>query len=59
MNAVQAMAFRKYSSSEFIESIVDQYREKVSFLEKDRIMSIDIENSIAFLQNLAVEEDLL
>ena len=59
MNAAQAVSFGKHNSSEFIQSIIDKYREKISFLEKDRLMSIDIEESIVFLQNLAVEEDLL
>ena len=59
MNAAQALAFRKDTSSEFIESIIDLYRAQVDFLENDRLLNIDILESIKFLQNLSIDEDLL
>ena len=56
INAVQALEFRKHRSSTFIENIVKKYREKVDFLEKDRVLYIDIEKSIEFLKSLKITE---
>jgi histidine ammonia-lyase len=59
LNATQAIVFRSEKSSDFIESILDIYRNEVSFLNSDRILHDDIENSIIFLQNLSVDDELL
>ena len=59
LNAVQALSFRKDVSSSFIQSIVKEYRKEVSFLNEDRILSLDIQNSISFIQNLDVDVDLI
>ena len=59
LNATQGIAFRNAKSSEFIEGILDIYRNEVPFLEEDRLLHNDIENSILFLQNLAVDEELM
>ena len=59
LNAVQALSFRKDVSSSFIQSIVKEYRKEVNFLKKDRILSLDIQNSISFIQNLDVDVDLI
>jgi len=59
MNAAQALAYRKDLSSEFIESIIDLYRNDVKFLTKDRLLSEDIEKSISFLHNLKIDQELL
>lgn len=59
MNATQALAFRRFRSSDFIETILDLYRNEVKFLDKDRLLYRDIEKSIQFLRNLSIEEDLL
>ncbi len=59
LNATQGIAFRNIKSSDFIESILDIYRHEVSFLDNDRILHDDIENSVAFLRNLSVDKDLL
>ena len=59
LSATQALAFRHVKSSDFIENILDIYRQEVEFLASDRLLHDDIENSIAFLQNLSVEHDLL
>ncbi|MDP7567668.1 MAG: aromatic amino acid lyase, partial [Flavobacteriales bacterium] len=58
LNATQGIAFRNAKSSEFIEGILDVYRDEVPFLADDRLLHNDIENSILFLQNLAVDEEL-
>ena len=50
MTAVQAVESNKgLRLSAFTEEIVKAYRQQVSFLEKDRIMSDDIEKSREFL----------
>jgi len=59
LNASQAISFRKESSSEFIESIIEIYRNEVKFLEKDRVLNNDIEKSINFLKNLSIDKELI
>ena len=59
MNAVQAITFRKYTSSEFIENFIDTYRQKVAFLNKDRLLYPDIQKSVDFIQSIDFSEDLL
>jgi histidine ammonia-lyase len=59
LNAVQALSYRKDVSSSFIQSMVKEYRKDVSFLNQDRILSLDIENSISFLQNLDIDAELI
>jgi len=54
INAAQALDIRKHRSSTFIENIVKKYREKVDFLEKDRVLYTDIEKSIEFLKSLEI-----
>ena len=59
LNAAQAISFRKESSSEFIESVLDIYRKEVSFIDKDRVLNNDIEKSISFLKNLSIDQELI
>jgi len=59
LNATQGLAFRNKKSSDFIENILDIYRDEVPFLDTDRILHDDIENSISFLQNLSIDDELL
>ena len=59
LNATQGIAFRNAKSSDFIESILDIYRDEVAFLDSDRLLHDDIENSITFLQNLSVDDEIL
>ena len=59
LNATQGIAFRNTKSSDFIESILDIYRDEVDFLDNDRLLHDDIQKSITFLQNLSVDEELL
>ena len=56
INAVQALEFRKHRSSTFIEDIVKKFREKVDFLDKDRVLYTDIEKSIEFLRSMKITE---
>ena len=59
LNATQGIAFRNAKSSDFIEGILDIYRDEVEFLSGDRLLHDDIERSIGFLQGLSVDSDLL
>ena len=45
--------------ADFIEGILDIYRDEVEFLSNDRLLHNDIEKSILFLQNLAIDEELM
>lgn len=59
MNASQALVFRRpLKSSDFLEMFVKSYREEVPLVETDRILHYDIENTIAFLQNLQIDESV-
>jgi len=60
MNASQALAFRvPKKSSPFIESFLKTYREAVPFVKDDRLLATDIHVSIAFLQSLEVDNDII
>jgi histidine ammonia-lyase len=53
MNAAQALEFRKpLKSSPVIEKIVQDYRKKVRFIEHDKIMYVEIEKTLQFIQHL-------
>lgn len=55
MNAVQALDFRKpMKSSPTLEKIKESYRLVVPFLEKDRLLSVDIHKSIDFLRGMEI-----
>lgn len=59
MNASQAIEFRRpLKSSEFLEMFIRSYREEVPLVEEDRILHYDIENTIAFLSNLQIDESV-
>ena len=59
MNASQAMIFRNDKSSKFIEQFLSSYREVVPFVENDRLLANDIHNSISFLKNMGIENDVI
>ncbi|MBV1924438.1 MAG: histidine ammonia-lyase [Flavobacteriaceae bacterium] len=59
MNASQAMAFRNDKSSKFIEQFLNSYREVVPFVDNDRLLAKDIHNSISFLKNMGIENDVI
>ncbi|MDX5418562.1 MAG: histidine ammonia-lyase [Hymenobacteraceae bacterium] len=52
MNAAQALEFRRpMRTSHYLEQVVADFRQHVSFVSIDRVMSPDIERSVAFLRN--------
>jgi histidine ammonia-lyase len=59
MNASQAIEFRRpLKSSEFIEMFLKSFREEVPLVTEDRILHYDIENTIAFLNNMQIDESV-
>ena len=55
-NAVQAIDFRRpQKSSSYLEGIIKKYRAKVGFIEEDRIMYKEIEQSLNFIRELDVK----
>jgi len=60
MNASQAIEFRRpLKSSEFLETFIKSFREEVPLVEEDRILHYDIEKSIAFLNSLQLDNEVL
>lgn len=56
LTASQAIEFRRpLKSSPQIEKLLNNYRKKVSFIKKDRILHDDIENSLVHLQTIAFD----
>ncbi|MCP4443543.1 MAG: histidine ammonia-lyase [Aureispira sp.] len=54
MAAAQALSLRELSSSPAIESILKDYRKVVPQLDKDRLLSDDIHQTIQFLQDINI-----
>ena len=60
LNASQAIEFRRpKKSSDFIENFLQAFRSEVSFVENDRLLAVDIEKAILFIQNMNLEASLL
>lgn len=60
LNATQAIEFRRpLKSSAFIESLIETYRSEVPFVEKDRLLHDDIQQSISFIQNFVLEKEVV
>lgn len=56
MNSSQALAFRApLKTSAFLESLLEVYRSEVPVVSEDRILSVDIHNSIGFLEGLQID----
>jgi len=61
-NAAQAIEFRRPArTSPFMEKFLASYREKVSFVEDDKVMYDDIESSVRFLREVKLDlpEDMI
>ena len=60
LNASQALHFREpLKTSEFLGNLLSVYRESVPFVDNDRQLNKDIENSINFISLLSIETELL
>lgn len=58
MNAAQALEFRKEKTSPFLQMFLASYRQEVAFVQDDRYLKDDIDKSISFLKNLAIDTSL-
>ena len=55
-NAAQALEFRRPAkTSPYLENFLKQYRQKVSFIENDKVMYTEINASVEFLQDIDFE----
>ena len=59
MNAAQALDFRQEKSSPFIENLLRNFRQEVSFVEDDRLLHTDIVSSIDFIRNIQIDTKLI
>ncbi len=59
ISASQALKFREEPSSDFIETILESFRQDVPFIESDRIISEDIQKAKSFIENLEIDTDLI
>ncbi|MGB3591072.1 MAG: histidine ammonia-lyase [Nonlabens sp.] len=55
----EALSYRTSTSSTFIETIKGLFREEIPILEEDRVLSLDIEKSYAFIDHLVLDEEVL
>ena len=57
-NGAQALEFRRpLKSSPLIEELITSFRQDIAFIKSDKVMHNEIEKSLAFLENLEVEDD--
>jgi len=47
--------FRKLNTSPFLSKFIKAYRETVPFIEEDRMLQKDIAKSIAFIEQIRLE----
>lgn len=59
LSASQAMAFRDNATSPVLQSLLQGFRQNVPFIEQDRKLFYDIENSRRFLENLQPDWELM
>ncbi len=57
--ASQALYFREEKTSPFLQDFVDNFREVVPFIDKDRILSEDMHRAKAFLNAMEIAPNLL
>lgn len=56
LNASQALHFRRpLKTSTFLETFVQTYRSEVPYLEQDSFLHLDMQKSIRFIQNMAID----
>ena len=59
LNASQAIHFREpLKTSSFLASLLDAYRDDVSFVNEDRFLHNDIVNSISFINSLTLDNEV-
>lgn len=59
MNASQALYMRTLKTSTFLEQFLTGFRKEIPFTKKDKPLYIDIKKTIAFMQSLNFDNDVL
>lgn len=59
LNASQAMGFRDYKTGSFGESVLSAYRQEVPFIDNDVLSHDYMQKSVAFLNSLQIDTDIL
>jgi len=59
ISASQALYFREEKSSPFIQLFLENFREQVPFIDKDRILADDIANAKRFLEQTEIDTELI
>ncbi len=58
-SAAQALDFRRpLLSSPYLESFIAEYRKRVSFIKDDKIMYTDINDTVEFLKDVVLTDEL-
>ncbi len=58
-NAAQAMDFRRpMLSSSYLESLLKDYRKRVSFITDDKVMYTDLNETVKFLREIVLTDEL-
>lgn len=58
-NAAQALDFRRpLKTSSYLESFVEGYRKRVSFIQDDKVMYTDINNTVEYLREVELPAEL-
>jgi histidine ammonia-lyase len=59
-NAAQALVFRRpVRTSSYLEKFIAAYRKRVSFIENDKVMYEDINETVSFLREVELEDPFL
>ena len=58
INASQALFFRPYKTTPFLENFISEFRELVPKVTKDRILHDDLQKSVYFLKSWKFENEL-
>lgn len=59
MTASQAISFRNLKTSSFLTEMLNQFRETVPVQQNDTVMHLMMNDSISFIQHLAIDPDLM
>lgn len=59
ITAIEALEYREYQTSSFLQNIITLFRAQVPKLEEDRVLHNDIVEAKRFIQEMMIEDDIL
>jgi histidine ammonia-lyase len=59
MTASQALAFRDEKTSPFLDTLVEMFRQEVPFVNRDRVLHVDMVKATEFLQDMQLDPELV